>query len=869
MRVFCALLLVLGLVSVAPRAAAAPVPELLPAPQSITSDGAALPLPRVVSLIAAPGADPTEVEQVLRAAGVREIRRGGRAPLTVWLGGIGATEELRRIGVAGPEGLATGGYVVASRPGRLVLSGVDGEGGRNAAQTLRGLLAGRGWLPSVTVRDWPAMSWRGVVEGFYGPPWTVEDRLRQIDLAASRKMNVYVYAPKDDPYHRERWREPYPAAKLAELGRVIDRSRARHVDFLFSISPGEDVCHSAPAELTALVSKAQALWDKGTRDFALFFDDITGQLRCAEDRARFGADPAPLAAAQAHLLTEFGKAFPDAARLVTVPTEYTGTAGSVYQRRFGELVPARAQVFWTGPQVVSPKVSTADATKARAVFGRDLLLWDNYPVNDFEPRALFLGPLSGRDGGLPAGGVVGLTANPMPEAEPSGIALATAADYAWNPVGYRPDRSWAIALREIGGKAADALRVFADAAYGSELNPTEAPELTRRIDAFWAEHARGTPGPATKALIERFTAMAAAPDVLRERMGNPGFVRQAEPWLTKLRSYGLTGAAAVAGLAAELRGDVTEAWRHRVAADRAAEAISANPALLATEVIRPFLDRTRQASGLVRLEAAGSTLTATVRAPVAKVEFWAADRLIGHADKAPYRFEWRDAPTARHVLTARAIAANGEAITSVPVRLTVGAPAPALLVVGQPGADAAVADRLERLGHPVVVKQAAATTSADAEGKALVVISSTVASGEVNTKFRDVAVPVLTWEAFVLDDLGMAQDTGETWRTERIGVTDPGSPLAAGLTGEPTVYKGPNRVRWGAPAPTAVRAAHKVGEPHRATIFGYPAGAPMLGMKAPAARVGLFLSDDGLDPDVISADGLKLFDAAVRWLVPP
>ncbi|WP_030432884.1 hypothetical protein [Allokutzneria albata] len=61
------------------------------------------------------------------------------------------------------------------------------------------------------------------------------------------------------------------------------------------------------------------------------------------------------------------------------------------------------------------------------------------------------------------------------------------------------------------------------------------------------------------------------------------------------------------------------------------------------------------------------------------------------------------------------------------------------------------------------------------------------------------AVPVLTWEAFVLDDLGMAQDVGETWRTARVGVTDPGTPFAAVLTGEPTVYKGLNPVRWGVP----------------------------------------------------------------------
>ena len=43
---------------------------------------------------------------------------------------------------------------------------------------------------------------RGVVEGFYGTPWTHDARLEVISFLAARGMNAYAYAPKDDARHR-------------------------------------------------------------------------------------------------------------------------------------------------------------------------------------------------------------------------------------------------------------------------------------------------------------------------------------------------------------------------------------------------------------------------------------------------------------------------------------------------------------------------------------------------------------------------------------------------------------------------------------------------------------------------------------------
>ena len=124
--------------------------------------------------------------------------------------------------------------------------------------------------------------------------------------------------------------------------------------------------------------------------------------------------------------------------------------------------------------------------------------------------------------------------------------------------------------------------------------------------------------------------------------------------------------------------------------------------------------------------------------------------------------------------------------------------------------------------------------SGDAENHNLVVVSSTVSPGSVNTKFRDVEKPVLTWEREIFDDMKMTgttpnthfgTDTNETKVT--IGVAS--HPLAARLTGGPTVTSSAQTYHWGAPPATAIKAATIFNVPGRSAVFGYEVGAVMFG----------------------------------------
>ena len=194
-----------------------------------------------------------------------------------------------------------------------------------------------------------------------------------------------------------------------------------------------------------------------------------------------------------------------------------------------------------------------------------------------------------------------------------------------------------------------------------------------------------------------------------------------------------------------------------------------------------------------------------------------------------------------------------------------------LLVAGSTtltAADAAVRDRLLAGGHSVVVRSATGATTADAAGKALVLVSSTVTSGSVNTKFRAVVNPVLSWESNLFDDLGMTgsasgTDFGTLTGQSQLDIVGATHPLAAGLSGRATVTSSSQNFTWGRPNGNAAVAARPAGDATRAAIFGYERGAAMPGRTAPGRRVGFFL--ENTTASALTPAGQALFDAAVRW----
>ncbi|NGN68098.1 beta-N-acetylhexosaminidase [Streptomyces sp. A7024] len=515
-------------------------------------------------------------ERALRDAGAARIERTTTTPpqgdgLTVHLDGPGTAEALSDLGIEGPAGLPADGYVLgigrAADRDTIVLSGKDATGTYYAAQSLRQLLPHRSApgaeVRGTAVRDWPGTGWRGVIEGFYGTPWSHEARLDQLDFYGAHKMNIYVYSPKDDAYLREKWRDPYPPEQLAKIKELVDRAAENHVEFTYALSPGLSVCYSSDADIKALNDKFQTLWDIGVRTFAVPLDDISyTDWNCAADEEKFGTGGGAAGAAQAHLLNrvnrDFIKTHDGAEPLQMVPTEYYDVQPSPYKKALAEQLDKDVLVEWTGVGVIAPTMTVEEAKAAREVFGHAILTWDNYPVNDYIRGRLLLGPFNGREKGLP-GELAGITANPMVQPYASKLALFTVADHAWNDAAYEPGASYAAALREMAGgdkDVRDALRAFADASYGSLLNEQQSPELAAAVKDFWD-------GGDPAALDARLRELHDAPKVLRDGLPDRGFIADADPWLDSAEAWGTAGRTALALVRAARDGDGAEAWRLR------------------------------------------------------------------------------------------------------------------------------------------------------------------------------------------------------------------------------------------------------------------------------------------------------------------
>jgi hypothetical protein len=306
------------------------------------------------------------------------------------------------------------------------------------------------------IADYPSFPIRGIVEGFYGPPWSHADRLDVLRFEGQHGMNIYIYGPKDDPYHRKLWREPYPPDQMQHLGALAAAAHENFVDLSFAISPGLSMTYSSEADFQTLAHKLESVGKLGISNFALFLDDVPQDLVHPEDRERFKT------LAQAHIqlinrLNDHLKSVSPKSRLTVCPTTYTNEWGNRdYIRELGAGVHPEIPLDWTGTEVIPRAITTTQAEKWRGYIGRKPLVWDNYPTNDSNPWWLNLDPLRGRDAGLFAA-TEGLFSNPMYQAHATLIPLQTVADYLWNPRAYDPEKSQMHALVSQYGQDAPSL----------------------------------------------------------------------------------------------------------------------------------------------------------------------------------------------------------------------------------------------------------------------------------------------------------------------------------------------------------------------------------------------------------------------------
>lgn len=225
----------------------------------------------------------------------------------------------------------------------------------------------------------------GIIEAYYGTPWSWEDRDETVAFLAPHGYAFYLYAPKADCYLRERWQEDHPKDVADRLHALAATCRRHGVRFGLGLSPFEIYRDFGRNARAALARKLMFFNELGIDDLAILFDDMKG-------------DAPGLAAKQVevvHWVAERAAA----GRIIVCPTYYSddpildrifGQRPQDYLGEFGARLDPSIDVFWTGEEVCSRAFSTGHLARVANLIGRKPFLWDNYPVNDGKRMSQFL-----------------------------------------------------------------------------------------------------------------------------------------------------------------------------------------------------------------------------------------------------------------------------------------------------------------------------------------------------------------------------------------------------------------------------------------------------------------------------------------------
>ncbi|SCL29128.1 hyaluronoglucosaminidase [Micromonospora pallida] len=615
-----------GLLGSPSTASGAPAtPPLNPRPQELSVTGTPLDLPAAVTIVRGTAADQPAVDAVVAAFTSRDTRvtltsTDPGAGTTVYVGGAQETPAsaaaLNAIGVATPSGLPDQGYLLATGTDsggrqRVVLSGGQKVGTFYAAQTLRQLLtsdSSGAAIARVTIRDWPAFSFRGGMDSANPPPpgvarWTKADRLEQVEVLARNKMNRFFYGPAADPRTggsgSDNWRTSYSATELGDLREVVSKANSLHVAFVYRISPempldqASGICHSSATERGTLLSRLNQMYQIGVRHFVIAWDDVfpTRPFSCVNDSQTYGTGVTAWARAQADVTNfvqaQFINAHAGMGQLYTVSSEYAGTAVSSYRTEFDTRLSTAVGVYWTGPEVLSPRITKKNLDDAQVAFPRHrLAIWDNFPVNDQVWDRLQMGPLVGREAALSA--APGILFNEMTQQGPSQLPLLTAADFAWNPGQYQPEDSWSRAIDVLGGSKASQLRTFAEINRSSVIDRTDSVALADAISSFRNALRTGTGvDSAAAALKQRLSALRTASTDLQATQTS--LTTQAQPWLQQTVRLVDAATRAVDLLTAERAGQTTVANTLRQEIRHLLPTIASHPESVAHGVLHPLV----------------------------------------------------------------------------------------------------------------------------------------------------------------------------------------------------------------------------------------------------------------------------------------
>ena len=387
----------------------------------------------------------------------------------------------------------------------------------------------------ISVDKGPDFAVRGVVEGFYGKPWTHEQRLRGLKNFGDFNMNTYFLAPKDVPWQRFNWRQPFETEFLSSTQELIEVGRLNAIDIVTCVSPGLSVKYCDENDVDAVITRYKQLFDLGARHFGLLWDDIAWELQHQEDMDSYLSTAAAHADFTNRVWVKLQTLDPKVA-LTVCPMHYSGRGNEPYLHELGRALHSRINLMWTGRSIISEYLDISDAVIFERTTLRPPMYWDNFPVNDGGlQKNLYIGPVRGREVGLHKYSA-GLVSNPMLQYEMSQLPLFTIGEYLWNSASYNPDLSWEKALVHLISNEKDrlALRKFLRTSMGTAVGGDPAPDLRRVFRAGVTHWRAGELDQAGQVFIDAGQEIIENHGFLTSsEFSRPEMIAEVEKWLEK------------------------------------------------------------------------------------------------------------------------------------------------------------------------------------------------------------------------------------------------------------------------------------------------------------------------------------------------
>lgn len=435
-------------------------------------------------------------------------------------------------------------YLLVIAGSKVGVLGKDTDAAFYGLTTLQQILdqATGGVVRNLTIQDWADVASRGFIEGYYGNPWSTEDRAELMRWAGNFKLNSYFYAPKDDPKHNARWYERYTDEELeAKIKPLAEAGNASKCQFVYALHPfmSSAINQSNYSEkIEQLKAKFEQVIGAGVRQIAVLADDAGVPDKDPQLYVTLMTDLTNWVSSE-----EMQSKYPGLKVIIPFcPNDYMGN-GSSDQFQTLKKLPDTVPLVVTGGRIWG-EVSSEFTTNFTNNAGRGPYMWINWPCSDNSKRHLIMGGYTTfLHPGVDPSNIQGIVLNPMQQSEPSKVAIFGNACYSWNI--WKEDeaeQAWEDSFKYVDHEtyeetdASNALKELSKHMINQNMDDRvtalqESEVLKAQLDEFKTKLSSGTlTTEDIEAMRAEFQLLADASETYREA-GNSRIVGQIVYWL--------------------------------------------------------------------------------------------------------------------------------------------------------------------------------------------------------------------------------------------------------------------------------------------------------------------------------------------------